>query len=105
MWKSPVGVLLLAAILAGALIAGSPVCGDSTVAASTAGISLGTPASSAGPRIQTPPIVPKVQPASVLLLVVVLALWFAIVWRAGEEADRSPIRWHRPSRRGPPVAV
>jgi hypothetical protein len=104
MVKLLAALLLVAAVLTGALIAGSPVHGDVTPASATAGISLGTPAPSSGPRIQSPPIVPRLQPAAVMLLLLSLtALTVASVEVAAP--SRSSWRWHQPSRRGPPIAA
>lgn len=104
MAKLLAALLLAAAILTGVLIAGSPVQGDVTPAASTAGISLGTPAPTSGPRIQSPPIVPRPQPLGVLLLLALLSISSVVLVEVADPAG-SRRHWHRPSRRGPPLAA
>lgn len=97
-------MIALAAILVGALAAGSPAHDDHTVAVSTAGISLGTPAATNAPhRVEATWVAPHVEAEllHVLLLVVLVALW--AIAAAGQPTVEPADRGRRPSRRGPPV--
>ena len=98
-----VALVVLTAVLFGALSAGSPVNGDRSVAAATAGISLGTASPHSASRTQAPPLVPSIVLGWLVVLlgalaaIVVLRLPPRVPWATTE------LRWHRPSRRGPPL--
>lgn len=101
MRKTLVALVLLLAIMVGAGAAGTPVNGDDSIAATTAGINLGTPSAHSARPIVLP------QPAVSGLLVVLALLLLAggaLVVGAGEPGrDRSVLRYERRVTRGPPA--
>ena len=102
MHKAAIGLLALTAILLGALAAGSPTVSDGNRIVVTAGHEIGTPASSAAPRIQAPAADPPVLGAILRLLLRVVFGASVLLVLVDQVSTRPLLRRLPTSRRGPP---